>query len=637
MKRRVALFANGWANEYMQLVLEGIRKRAAEDNIDIFAFVNYSSGPENKPENINAKAIFQLPDVSQFEGVILLGNTINLNSEREYLARQIQKHNVPSVSLEYEMDGIPFLGTETYTGVYDLVTHLIQGHKAKDFVFVSGPTDNQESQLRLKATVDAMKKAGLRLSPSNILKGEWSYFDTYDAVIAWMNTRNNKLPDVFVCANDEMAIAVCSALDNRGFRVPQDAMVTGCDCIATGQQFSPILSTVARGWDKVGYDGMDLLVRQMNGEEVPTKTTYPSYAVIGESCGCSVDEERQANRLRSVLNAFRGKKESSVNEWHFRFLDEVLAKLDSITELKVTMNGNFAYDHSFEGANFMICIVDDFFSADEIDNVVNNGAYTENMETYVHLVDGMPQWHIVYPSKQLLAVYDGETPESHLYMFLPLHTDEKCVGYAVFIDEVRSLYEQTLYTWARHLSQDLDRVRQNIRLEVLNQKLIDISMTDPLTGLRNRSGCESIAFPYLQKCQQDGKTGAMIFADINRMKMINDKYGHLHGDIALCTVADAIKKTLPQDWIAVRYGGDEFIMVGECHDISEAEDIKNELAANLEVLKGERNLVFPLTVSFGAVVMHPGETYSPEEYLRKADESMYIMKQHYHQIDGMDK
>ena len=65
MKRRVALFANGWANEYMQLVLEGIRKRAAEDNIDIFAFVNYSSGPENKPENINAKAIFQLPDVSR--------------------------------------------------------------------------------------------------------------------------------------------------------------------------------------------------------------------------------------------------------------------------------------------------------------------------------------------------------------------------------------------------------------------------------------------------------------------------------------------------------------------------------------------------------------------------------------------
>ena len=155
-------------------------------------------------------------------------------------------------------------------------------------------------------------------------------------------------------------------------------------------------------------------------------------------------------------------------------------------------------------------------------------------------------------------------------------------------------------------------------------------MTDALTGLKNRTGYDALAFPYLQKCQQEGKLGSMIFADINRMKLINDKYGHLQGDIAICTVADAIKMTMPPGWIAVRFGGDEFIMVGECKNNQEAEHLKQQLSLNLEQIKKERNLCFPLTASFGAVVMNPDENYSLEEYLRKADEAMYVMKQKAH-------
>ena len=128
-----------------------------------------------------------------------------------------------------------------------------------------------------------------------------------------------------------------------------------------------------------------------------------------------------------------------------------------------------------------------------------------------------------------------------------------------------------------------------------------------------------------------------MFADINKMKVINDKYGHLQGDASICTVAEAIKMTLPQDWIAVRYGGDEFIMVGECEDMEAAEKIKEELAENLEQVKTRRNLCFELTASIGAVIMHPGEPYSLDEYLRKADAAMYATKQKYHQNEKNKK
>ena len=231
--------------------------------------------------------------------------------------------------------------------------------------------------------------------------------------------------------------------------------------------------------------------------------------------------------------------------------------------------------------------------------------------------------------------YALDDSKSNSFLFLPLHVKEEPIGYVLFVNHLDIAYQQTLYTWTCHIGSGLEHVRQNIRLEELNKKLIEVSMTDALTGLKNRTGYDTLAFPLLRKCQKEGKLGSMIFADINRMKQINDKYGHLQGDIALRTVADAIKMTMPPDWIAVRFGGDEFVMVGECSSKEEAEQLKEQLSVNLEKLKEELNLRFPLSASFGAVVMNPEENYSLEEYLRKADESMYLMKQKAHADDRL--
>ena len=57
-----------------------------------------------------------------------------------------------------------------------------------------------------------------------------------------------------------------------------------------------------------------------------------------------------------------------------------------------------------------------------------------------------------------------------------------------------------------------------------------------------------------------------MFIDINRMKLINDYYGHLQGDIAIKVVADVIKKCISENWLPIRFGGDEFLVVGQCDE-----------------------------------------------------------------------
>lgn len=627
MKKKVAVFANGWSNEYLELVLEGIRKCAAEENVDLFAFVNFSSADE-RSDNIGEEGVFTLPDIKSFDGVILIANTINRLSEREYLTDAVQKAGVPAISLEYELPGIPYLGTDNYKGFYNLAEHLIQEHQVKTVLFVSGPQDNEESQVRMQATRDALAAAGLELLEDNIVEAGWSYYTASTRVDEWLN-RTQKLPDAVVCANDDMAMGVCNALESRGIDIPEQVIVTGCDYTKRGQELYPILTTVARHWEHLGYGGMKQLLRRIAGKQVMPRWVFDSEPVIGESCGCCVDEAKVAHRLKAIRELYRKQRETVINEWHLRHLDEELTKMRSVEGLKLFFKGDLEFNHRYEGENFLICLAEDYFADDEV-RVINSDQYAENMETFIHLINGKAVPNKIFPARQLLPNYEPDESRSHIYLFVPLHIDEVCTGYVVQVDNLNCLYDQTLYTWVRHMSQDLERVRQNVHLEALTNRLRDVSLTDGLTGLRNRTGCDVLAIPYLQKCQKEGKTSAIVFADVNRMKMINDKFGHLQGDLALCTVAEAIKKTLPKDWIAVRYGGDEFIMAGACEDMAEADSIKQNLSDALEELKVRKKLGFPLTASFGTVVIQPGESYHMEEYLRKADEAMYEMKKQYH-------
>ena len=89
MKKKIAVFGNGWSEEFLKQVLTGIQNRAASNDIDVYAFFNYSSGPNDTPDNQGERVMFTLPDMSTFDGVIVLGNTINIASERDYLRSQI--------------------------------------------------------------------------------------------------------------------------------------------------------------------------------------------------------------------------------------------------------------------------------------------------------------------------------------------------------------------------------------------------------------------------------------------------------------------------------------------------------------------------------------------------------------------
>lgn len=629
MKRKIAVCGNGWSNEYLEIAMSGIRKCAKENNADVFFLLNFSIGSAEEFKQIGDTNINRLLEFGEFDGVILLANTFHLQSEFDYLCGIVEKKKLPAVSLEYHLPDIEFLGSDNYSGMYELCTHLVEQHSVKDVVFISGPRGNAESNSRRKALEDALGEKALSLKEENVIYGNWNYQEVQEKLPIWLK-EHSKLPDVIVCANDVMAMATCSVLEENGICVPGDVKVTGYDHLLSVRTHYPTIASVDRNWDDMGYQSMQYLLKRIEGEKTAESRYVNSKAVLGESCGCQVEGTIPLDKRLGENNAYANYVNNTLWAGHLCDIADCLSMIATEEELHTSFNNYLQAEHNYEGEEIYFCLVDNFFSSLKGGAPLQQTGYTERLDLISGLKDGLPQERILFDTKELVPGYDMNSEGGRMYVFFPLYSIEGCYGYVVFGDELQMMYNYSIYNWARNIEQNLNRVRQNIVIAELNKQLERLSVTDGLTGVYNRSGCEKVAYPYLEECHQQGKRAILMFADINKMKVINDKYGHLQGDIAICTVAKVIKEVLNDKWIIVRYGGDEFLMVGECTDEEQPEKMLQNISEQLEKTANQIKFPYPLKVGVGYVLVEADEKLNLSECLRKADEAMYLMKKRQH-------
>ncbi|KMT65201.1 GGDEF domain-containing protein [Catenovulum maritimum] len=149
------------------------------------------------------------------------------------------------------------------------------------------------------------------------------------------------------------------------------------------------------------------------------------------------------------------------------------------------------------------------------------------------------------------------------------------------------------------------------------------AITDPLTGLLNRRGLED----YLKQFS-DKSSLAAIVVDVDHFKRINDSFGHLIGDIVITKVAEQINKVKPDYAKAVRYGGEEFVILLPEQDkealLSVAEKIREQISA-MKLVSAKNKLKLPkITASFGVAQYLEGEDFT--DILSRADDALYVAK-----------
>jgi diguanylate cyclase (GGDEF)-like protein len=173
--------------------------------------------------------------------------------------------------------------------------------------------------------------------------------------------------------------------------------------------------------------------------------------------------------------------------------------------------------------------------------------------------------------------------------------------------------------------------KTSIELHESNLDLEDKVHYDALTGIYNRRYMEESLQRIVKSSARSGKALSILLLDVDYFKTYNDFYGHGMGDDCLKVIAKTLSGAVMRaDDFAARYGGEEFIVVLPETDTAGAELVGKSL------LECVRSLCIPhkksevadhVTISIGATTVHPvrGDQYT--DYIKFADEALYISKQ----------
>ena len=177
-------------------------------------------------------------------------------------------------------------------GMHALARHLLRDHGYRSLGYLGGYADSPDSIERREVLAAEAAAAGATLEYGP----EWQgyYFASGGAqVINQLLAAGRRLPRAVVCANDQTAFGVMSALRKHGISVPGQVAVTGFDDIPLARHLRTSLTTVRQPIKQMGTAAFDVLYSMLNRERLPARDiVLPTELIRRESCGCPAPADR---------------------------------------------------------------------------------------------------------------------------------------------------------------------------------------------------------------------------------------------------------------------------------------------------------------------------------------------------------
>lgn len=251
----------------------------------------------------------------------------------------------------------------------------------------------------------------------------------------------------------------------------------------------------------------------------------------------------------------------------------------------------------------------------------------EQSESIIVVLD--KEGHVIFANSQAKRLFNLEETkelEDLFLIFSELATINK--GEKTFLPEIKLKDGSFLNLW-------LIPIEENKKILLIGydithfkkekEKLLEKAIKDKLTKLYNRHYLEIYFRKILPKIKK-GDIYCLIFIDLDDLKKINDKYGHLIGDKVLENFAITILKSIRQKDIAVRFGGDEFVLLIN-GDLEITKRIAERIQENLQEI--EINLpseTIKPTASIGITIIDPSKDM--ETIIKEADKAAYDAKKY---------
>ncbi|MFA9460674.1 sensor domain-containing diguanylate cyclase [Thiohalorhabdus sp. Cl-TMA] len=163
-------------------------------------------------------------------------------------------------------------------------------------------------------------------------------------------------------------------------------------------------------------------------------------------------------------------------------------------------------------------------------------------------------------------------------------------------------------------------ITERVKME---QALEEMATTDLLTGLPNRSHGEQLLDRQWNRTERYAEAFSVIMADVDHFKAVNDRHGHDAGDRILSWVAGALRSQLRDSDTAIRWGGEEFLILAPHTGLEGAEELAERMRT--AVAGHEDPEVGSVTLSLGVATLREGDT--KKRLIKRADSALYAAKE----------
>lgn len=191
--------------------------------------------------------------------------------------------------------------------------------------------------------------------------------------------------------------------------------------------------------------------------------------------------------------------------------------------------------------------------------------------------------------------------------------------------------QQDLIVAQKKLNYELDTVvkQRTEELEIANERLLELSTTDSLTGLHNRRYFDENAVKEYKNAFRNKLPVGIILLDIDHFKSVNDNYGHPFGDLCLKDVAHIVSSSIrrPPD-IGARYGGEEYIILLPNTDGTGVKHVAETIRQKVKAHRfSDEKTSITLTISLGALSEVPTQSSTLTQLVSQADQLLYRAKE----------
>lgn len=570
------------------------------------------------------RSVFDLINYDVTDAIIIHDEAIKNKDVTDELIRKAKQHDIPVVSLGSEHEGCTNVKFDYSTGFEMVVRHVLADHNVTDFHFIAGIKGNEFSEERIQVVRKVAQELDVPFSDEDVSYGEFWSRPTEEAVEA-LFIRRRRLPQAIICANDSMAITAVNVLKRHGLRIPEDIIVTGFDGISDVNYCTPRITTCLCNNDQLSECAAQTVRELIDGAEPTAHRLVVPILQKSESCGCTGSGTINASEELTYLNNSFTRYQNE-EEHMFRMISRIMAA-QSFTQVADILDKYDFYDmvimlnpECLDSTRDPLAKTKDKPFGDKVRIIYNTNfplhGRIEDMDT-----------SLIHPNLK-----DMITEHNEPLLIFSLNYMGLTMGYCVFNYhnyDIQNYYKASQIVNTLNCAFGAYRTIQY--QHYLSEKIEEMYRCDGLTHLLNRLALKN---SYEDLLKHSGGKLTVVLADLDHLKYINDHYGHDDGDFAICTVADALKRSSPENALCVRWGGDE--MVAVIPGIYPDDMIRRGMNDHIASVNSTADKEYRISASIGVMTFDVDESTAFEDMVRATDQMMYSEKNLKKAAEGAD-